>query len=129
MTESVTLEPLICEAIARRLLMMFAYADAVRVVEPHLCGINSAGHFALIAWLLPGYSRTDPNGGWRSFLLEKMWAAQTLPQHFDTVRPGFNPNDARVQRVICSVQLPESSTLASQRGGSGDGSSGTNPAS
>lgn len=132
MADSVTLEPLICDAISRRLLMMFAYADTVRVVEPHLCGINSAGHFVLSAWLLPGYSRSDPHGGWRTFLLERMWAAQALPQHFDQVRPGFNPDDHRMQRVICSVQLPTSSMLRAfptGEPGTGDGGGGTNPAS
>lgn len=97
------LEPMVCEGISDRLLMMFAYADTVRVVEPHLCGVNSAGHVVMSAWLLPGYSRSDPDGGWRSFLLERMWAAQLLPQHFEGARPGYNPADPRMQRVICAL--------------------------
>lgn len=36
MADPAVLEPMICDAISRRLLMMFAYADTVRVVEPHL---------------------------------------------------------------------------------------------
>ncbi len=117
MADPNTLEPLICTAIKDRLLMMFAYSDAVRVVEPHLCGVNSAGNVVLVAWMLPGYSRSDPEGAWRSFLLERMWAAQTLPQHFERARPGFNPADRRLQSVICSLP-PELNT----------GDSGTIPA-
>lgn len=116
MAEPTILEPLICEAISKRLLMMFAYADAVRVVEPHLCGVNSAGNVVLSAWMLPGYSRANPEGGWRTFMLERMWAAQTLPQRFEVPRPDYNPSHMHMERIICA--LPSV-------GGNG---SGTNPA-
>jgi len=43
MAEPRILEPLICGAIQRRVLMMFAYADAVRVVEPHLAESTRRG--------------------------------------------------------------------------------------
>lgn len=103
MADPAVLQPMICDAISRRLLMMFAYSDAVRVVEPHLCGVNSAGNVVMSAWMLAGYSRSDPDGAWRTFLLERMWAAQILPQHFDRPRAGYNPDDARMQGVICAL--------------------------
>lgn len=107
MADPSVLEPMICDAISRRLLMMFAYADTVRVVEPHMCGINSAGHAVLSAWMLAGYSRSDPDGGWRTFLLDRMWAAQMLPQRFEEARPGFNPDAVHMQRVICTLSLTQ----------------------
>ena len=55
----------ICHAIAEHALLMFGDRGAVRVVEPHLYGRNTAGHDALSAWMRPGWSRTDPDGGWR----------------------------------------------------------------
>jgi hypothetical protein len=121
MAEPSILEPLICDAIRRRMLMMFAYADAVRVVEPHLCGVNSAGNVVLSAWMIPGYSRSDPNGGWRTFMLERMWAAQILPQRFESARPGYNPSAMHMERVICALPDPAA-------GGIPGGESGTNPA-
>jgi hypothetical protein len=33
---------LICQAIKKKRLLMFGYGDFVRVVEPHMFGINSA---------------------------------------------------------------------------------------
>ncbi len=103
MADPEVLEPMICEAVSRRLLMMFAYADSVRVVEPHVCGVNSAGNLVLSAWMLPGYSRSDPDGAWRTFLLERMWATQILPQHFAGPRTGYNPHDGRMQRIVCGL--------------------------
>jgi hypothetical protein len=58
---------LICQAIGKKRLLMFGYGDFVRVVEPRLFGINSAGHeMMLSAWLRPDQSRSDPEGGWRN---------------------------------------------------------------
>jgi len=101
------MDALICTAIAERRLLMFAYADLMRVVEPHLYGVNSAGHLVLSAWLLPGYSRSDPAGGWRSYLVSGISAAQLLGERFAGPRPGFNPGDPRMERVLCVLPAPE----------------------
>jgi hypothetical protein len=93
----------ICGAIRARRLLMFEYADLMRVVEPHLFGVNSAGHEALTAWLRPGHSRTDPQGGWRTYLVRDMHHVQALDETFARARPGYNARDERMQRVYCAV--------------------------
>lgn len=97
------MNPTVCDAIRTRRLLMFAYADLIRVVEPHLYGVNSAGHEMLTAWLRPGHSRTDPQGGWRNYRLDDLTRLQALPETFDAPRPGFNPNDARMREVYCRL--------------------------
>lgn len=94
---------LICEAIARRRLLMFGYGDTVRLVEPHVLGRNTAEHEALSGWLRPGYSRTDPNGGWRMFLLDGMRDVGMMSAEF-TPRPGYNATDPQFAAVLCSVE-------------------------
>ena len=93
----------ICGAIRARSLLMFEYADLMRVVEPHLYGVNSAGHEALTAWLRPGHSRTDPQGGWRMYLVRDMHHVQALGETFARPRTGYNPRDERMQRVFCAL--------------------------
>ena len=93
----------ICEAIRARRLLMFEYADLMRVVEPHLYGVNSAGHDALTAWLRPGHSRVDPQGGWRMYLVSDMHALQPLDETFERPRPGYNARDPRMERVHCAL--------------------------
>jgi hypothetical protein len=100
------MDALICSAIAERRLMMFGYANLVRVVEPHLYGVNSAGHLTLSVWLRPGYSRSDPRGGWRNYLVADIYEAQVLGEAFPGPRPGFNPADPRMERVICALPAP-----------------------
>ena len=94
----------ICEAIRARKLLMFGYAERVRVVEPHLYGVNTAGNEALSAWLRAGYSRSDPGGGWRTYLVPEMYRVQVLDEVFDGPRPGYNPRDERMVRVFCGLE-------------------------
>jgi hypothetical protein len=91
----------ICNAIAHRQLLMFAYGGAVRVVEPHLYGLSTAGHEALSAWMRPGWSRIDPEGGWRMYRVAALENLQVLPEHFDAARPGFNAQDPHFVDVFC----------------------------
>lgn len=93
----------ICEALAARRLLMFVYGGAVRVVEPHLCGVTTAGHDALSAWMRPGWSRTDPDGAWRMFRLDGIAELQALPESFDAPRPDFNPDDPHFVAVHCRL--------------------------
>lgn len=94
---------IICAAIRARRLLMFGYRDAVRVVEPHLYGVNTAGHEALSAWLRPGMSRADPGGGWRMFLVGELRDVQMLDERFDGPRAGYNPDDPHLPTVYCRV--------------------------
>ena len=95
----------ICDAVRSRRLLMFAYGGLVRVVEPHALGVNTAGHEALSAWLRPGYSRTDPAGGWRMYLVDGISALQRLDDGFDGPRAGYNPGDSHFVSVQCALAL------------------------
>jgi hypothetical protein len=93
----------ICHAIAERTLLMFRYRGAMRVAEPHLYGRNTAGHDALSAWMRPGWSRTDPAGGWRMFLADELEALSLLPERFAQARPDYNPDDPHFETVYCQL--------------------------
>ena len=99
------LPQLICDAIASRRLLMFAYGDAVRVVEPHLFGVNGAGRESLSAWLRAGHSRSDPGGWWRTYLLDGMRDVQILDEAFAGPRAGYNPDDGRMMRIDCRLEV------------------------
>jgi hypothetical protein len=94
----------ICNAIAARRLLAFSYEGLERIVEPHRCGHNTAGHDALLAWLVRGYSESGAGPGWRTYLLTGMGDIRALEETFASVRPGYNPNDGSLQSVYC--QLP-----------------------
>ena len=108
--EATELREQLCAAIRRRSLVMFEYGDLIRVVEPHRFGINSAGHEMLSGWLRAGYSRSDPAGGWRNYLLSDVRALQVLDAPFAGTRPGYVAHDPRMREVYCELELTEAAT-------------------
>ena len=105
--EATELREQLCAAIRRRSLVMFEYGDLIRVVEPHRFGVNSAGHEMLSGWLRAGYSRSDPAGGWRNYLLSDVSALQVLDAPFAGTRPGYVAHDPRMREVYCELGLAE----------------------
>lgn len=96
--------PEICQAIRQRRLLMFGYRGTVRVVEPHLYGLTTAGHEGLSAWMRPGWSRADPGGGWRMYRVDAVERLQLLPEQFDGARPDFNPDDPHFTETFCRLE-------------------------
>ena len=105
--EATELREQLCAAIRRRSLVMFEYGDLIRVVEPHRFGVNSAGHEMLSGWLRAGYSRSDPAGGWRNYLLSDVSALQVLDAPFAGTRPGYAAHDPRMREVFCELASTE----------------------
>jgi hypothetical protein len=110
-TDTAALHAQLCAAITKRSLVLFEYGDLIRVVEPHRFGVNSAGHAMLNGWLRAGYSRSDPAGGWRNYLLSDIRSLQLLDAPFAGTRPGFAAHDHRMREVYAeltptAVELP-----------------------
>ena len=105
--EATELREQLCAAIRRHSLVMFEYGDLIRVVEPHRFGVNSAGHEMLSGWLRAGYSRSDPAGGWRNYLVGDVRALQVLDAPFAGTRPGYVAPDPRMREVYCELTLAE----------------------
>jgi hypothetical protein len=97
----------ICNAIAAHRLLAFGYEGFERIVEPHRCGNNTAGHDALLAWLVRGHSGSGAGPGWRTYLLTEMRLLRELEETFASARPGYNPADGSMRLVYC--QLPPAS--------------------
>ena len=92
-------EHAISGAISRRHVISFSYDGRQRVVEPHLVGIDRDGEMTLIAWQLSG-----GNGeGWREFHADKLSGLSTTGKRFSDARPGYNPNDPKLDRIICRL--------------------------
>lgn len=108
--EATELRAQLCAAIRRRSLVMFEYGDLIRVVEPHRFGINSAGHEMLSGWLRAGYSRSDPAGGWRNYLVRDVSALQVLDAPFAGTRPGYVAPDPRMREVYCELDPADAAT-------------------
>ena len=98
---------LVCDAVRTRSLLRFIYDGYERVVEPHLYGINTASHEALSAWLVGGWSKSEPEAGWRTYLVREMHDVQVLAERFTGTRPGYEPEDSRMRQVFCRLDAVE----------------------
>jgi hypothetical protein len=103
---------LIRQAIRRRRLLMFLYRGRIRVVEPHLYGVNTARHTVLSAWQKNQASQVSPRDCWRTYFVNHMRRVELLPIAFDEARDTYNPHRPPMTCVI--DQLPPSSASSSE---------------
>ncbi|MGV2975113.1 WYL domain-containing protein [Roseibium alexandrii] len=89
----------LCEAIKNRQVVSFTYEHRVRTVEAHLVGYDGDGDLTLSAWQLSGGSGV----GWRDFHVSKLSGLSITEQTFSGERPGYNPRDATLNRVVCHL--------------------------
>lgn len=89
----------ICAAIKDRHVLAFSYKGTTRQVEPHLLGYDSEGHLTLSAWQLTGGS----GKGFRDFHVDTILGPRTTGACFSGPRPGYNPNDSTMMRIVCRI--------------------------
>ena len=86
-------------AIGMRSIIEFTYDGSRREAEPHLVGYDADGDATLSAWQLSGGS----GQGWRDFHLDKLSGLSITRQTFLRARPGYNPNDSTLVRIVCHL--------------------------
>jgi hypothetical protein len=99
----------ICDAIRARRLLRFVYEGYERVVEPHAYGVNTAGHEAVIGWLVGGWSSSATEPGWRMFLVAEMRDVAALAEPFTGARSGYNPERPQFDQIYCRLAGPDGS--------------------
>ena len=92
------MDGIVCDAIAKRQVLSLRYKDQMRTVEPHLLGYDSDGDLTLSAWQV---SVSRP--GWRDFHVSKASGIATTGSNFSGPRPGYNPNDSTLDRIVCRL--------------------------
>ena len=98
---------IICDAVRARRLLRFFYDGYERIVEPHVYGLNSAGHEAVRGWLARGWSKSGEEPGWRMFLVSEMRDVAAMVEAFPAPRAGYNPEDTQFREVYCRVEPEE----------------------
>lgn len=75
------------------------------IVEPHLLGkFKSTGNLVLSA-----YDITDNvKACWKTFIVQKILAADLTDKRFDQAAPDFSPCDRRMEIVIAKIHIASS---------------------
>jgi hypothetical protein len=93
----------VCDAIRARRLLRFTYDGYERIIEPHVYGVNSAGHEAVSGWLVGGWSASETEPGWRMFLADGMHDVAALAESFDGPREIYDRDDPHFVRAYCQL--------------------------
>lgn len=81
------------DAIRARRRLSFSYGGHLRVVEPHIHGVETTGQVALSAYQVRGGSQTAEPVGWKHFRLDDVRRLTVLDETFPGPRPGYNRAD------------------------------------
>ena len=84
-------------------MVTFRYRGLVRTVEPHIYGVNTAGHEALSAYQTDGFSRSSDRPGWRMFLVSDIEDLVVEDKTFKRTRSDYNPNDPNIPQIFAKA--------------------------
>ena len=95
-----SIDETIRHAIRAKRLLIFMYRGRLRVVEPHVYGINTAKHTVLSAWQTNRASKVSPPNCWRTYFINHMRRVEVLPIAFDAARETYNPQQPQIAVTI-----------------------------
>jgi len=102
-------QALICSAIRNLRPIEFYYHGGYRTVEPFALGIVLTDHqdnLSLLCWQTAGFSDMNETVGWKLYRVSDMEDLEVHGQHFTGDRPGYEPENLEMARLICFVQPP-----------------------
>ena len=88
-----------CHAIHERRLMRLSYGYHVRVIEPHIYGVNRAGHELLRAFQTWGISKSGESRGWKLLRVDQISGFEVMEEGFRP-RPDYQRDDPDIDRNI-----------------------------
>lgn len=91
-------------AINSHKVITFIYEGHSRTVEPFTLGVHKdTGKVVLCAWQIAGYCESGRQPPWRLFTVSDICSVQVLDETFAASRPGYNPRDSRMSRIITAA--------------------------
>jgi hypothetical protein len=94
----------ICSAIRQLRKIEFYYHGGYRTVEPFCLGImikSEADNESFLCYQTSGFSDLGETVGWKLYRASEMEDIEVLRGKFRVSRPGFDPDNLEMARVIC----------------------------
>ncbi|WP_051443974.1 hypothetical protein [Afipia sp. P52-10] len=92
-----------CHALHKRLVLALRYRGHRRLVEVHTVGITREQVEIMRAWQVAGGSVSGQPVGWKLIHLAEATEPEITDQPSQAPRPGYNPDDPAMVRIICRV--------------------------
>jgi hypothetical protein len=96
----------LCGAIKQMKTIGFHYLGGYRTVEPYCLGIMMKGEAkneSLICYQTAGFSDMGKTEGWKLYRAADMDEIEVLQEGFAGDRPGYDPDELEMVRMICYV--------------------------
>jgi len=94
---------LICDAIARQIVLELRYHQYSRLVEPYAHGVSRVGDELLRCYQVAGGSVSGERRGWKLLRTDEIVSVHATQTSFEP-RLAYNPEDPAMQEVFCRVE-------------------------
>jgi predicted nucleotidyltransferase len=94
----------ICNAIKKKAVIQFKYANELRIVEPQCHGISTAGKEVMRGFQTGGRSRSRRSVAEKLFEISKITGLKETGETFSNPGPNYNPNDQAMIYVHCRLE-------------------------
>ena len=98
-------DAIVCRAIRERRVLVVAYGQSERRVQPYVYGDDHAGDRLLSAYQLSGGSASGASRGWKSFRMDRVEGLTLSDELFHGARPEYREDDGAFARVVCRVEV------------------------
>ena len=95
--------PIVCDAIARRVLLAFDYDGEPRVVAPYCHGVTTAGRETVRAVQVLGGTRRGDIASGKLWTIDKIVGLRALDESFIASDPKYNPDDSAFAEIHCRI--------------------------
>lgn len=92
----------ICDAIRDGEIVEFDYDGMVRIVEPFVYGLNTAGVQVLKGYQIGGYQKElDNSYSWVTFEVDQIGTIKFIGKKFTTRRDGYEKQSEDIGTLYC----------------------------
>jgi hypothetical protein len=90
-------------AVETKTILKFNYDGEPRIVEPHACGVSTAGNEVMRCYQTAGGSVSGTVPGWHLMKFSKIENLITTDSHFDSPRSGYKKGDKGMTLIYAEI--------------------------
>lgn len=96
------MKDIVCHAIREKRLLEVSYHGHVRLIAPHVYGVDTTGEELLSCYQVSGGAAGGEHKGWKSLKMRDLSIVRMTPMHFHP-RSEFQKNDRALAKIYCQV--------------------------
>ncbi|MFO7276182.1 MAG: hypothetical protein DIU56_004015 [Pseudomonadota bacterium] len=99
-----TPNPVLCDAIERRIVIELRYHAYSRLVEPYVYGVSRHGDELLRCYQIAGGSVSGERRGWKLLKVAEIVSFHQTETSFEPRVRQYNPEDKAMREIYCRIE-------------------------